>query len=55
MKSVVIQKTRTTSKGVKNEVDFCSYINQRVCSRPIAIFNAWACSERCRSSFGDRT
>ena len=53
MKITASQKTGITSMGPETEPTPCSYINQRVCARPITIFNAWPWSERCLSSFGD--
>ncbi len=53
MKMTVSQRTSTTSNGMETEVIACSYINQRVFPRSIAIFNAWPWSERCASFFGE--
>src|ERR1700740_1197593 len=51
-KRAVSQKISTIRRDKDIEVAACSYINQRVCMRSNAIFNARACSERCASSFG---
>jgi hypothetical protein len=53
MKMTVSQRTSTTSNGMETEVASCAYINQRVFPTSIAIFNAWLCSARCASFFGE--
>jgi hypothetical protein len=52
-KIVVSQKTSMTSNGMETDVACCAYCNQRVCPRFNTILTAWACSERCLSSFGE--
>src|ERR1700730_4996092 len=46
LKIMASQKTSTASNGVEMKLPPCSNISQRIFPRSIAIFNAWAWSER---------
>src|SRR5277367_3435726 len=50
--NAVSQKISTTSSEKDIEVAVCSNINQRVCIKSNAIFEALDCKERCASSSG---
>src|SRR2546430_2103363 len=46
LKIMASQKTSVASKGMEMKLPPCSNISQRIFPRSIAIFNAWAWSER---------
>src|SRR5258708_11323011 len=55
LKIIASEKTSIANDGMEMELPPCLNIRQRILPISIAIFNAWARSERCVSFFGDNS